>query len=145
MRACPASPRNRADSGAAAGQPRNLRAQRPITARMTKLLSLPDPSDDVYAALWLGALLIASGAATEPLPHHLEAMWGPRTAYETSAIATDLPSLGLGDSARAPCGQPVGDRRPRKPPTRTETHRGDRKSTRLTSSHEWISRMRSSP
>ena len=39
---------------------------------MSKLLSLPDPSHDVYAALWLGALLIASGAATEPLPDHLE-------------------------------------------------------------------------
>jgi len=48
---------------AAAGRPRNFRAHRPITARMTKLLSLPDPSHDVYAALWLGALLIASGTS----------------------------------------------------------------------------------
>jgi len=66
-----ASPRNRADSGAAAGPLRNLRTHRPITARMTTLLSVPDPSHDVYAALWLGSLLIASGAAT---PDHLEAL-----------------------------------------------------------------------
>jgi len=42
------------------------------TAGMTTPLPTPATAPDIYAALWLGALLLASGATIDPFPAELD-------------------------------------------------------------------------